>query len=102
MLAGCATGAALRNARRAENRQDYDRAVVEYSTALKRDPDNVNARTGLQRARIRSAQDHYTRGRRLAMAGKLSEAVTEYQLAAEMNPDAGEIQSELHGRIYQT
>src|SRR5262245_49967477 len=95
VIAGCATSGALRNGRRAENRQDYDRAVVEYSTALKLDPDNVDARSGLQRARIRAAQDHYARGRRLAMAGKLSDAVTEYQLAAEMNPDASEIQSAL-------
>jgi general secretion pathway protein D len=94
-LAGCATTGALRTARRAETQHDYDRAVVEYSRALKLDPDNVDARTGLQRAKVRAAGDHYARGRRLAAAGQLTNAVSEYQLAAELNPDAAEIQTEL-------
>ncbi|HEV3217909.1 MAG TPA: secretin N-terminal domain-containing protein [Vicinamibacterales bacterium] len=94
-VAGCATTGALRSARSAETQQDYDRAVVEYSRALKLDPDNVDARTGLQRAKVRSAQDHYVRGRRLAAAGQLANAVNEYQLATELNPDAAEIQTEL-------
>jgi general secretion pathway protein D len=94
-LAGCATAAALRDARRAEERQDYDMAVVEYQRALQRDPDNVNARTGLQRARLRASQDHFTRARRLSATGNLDEAVREYQLAAELNPDNREVQEEL-------
>ena len=62
-FSGCITSAALRDARRAEERQDYDVAVVEYTRAVQRDPDNVNARTGLQRARLRASQDHFTRAR---------------------------------------
>ncbi len=94
-LCGCATTSVLREARRAEERQDYDRAVVEYSRALQLDPDSVNARTGLQRAKLRAAQDHFTRARRLAALGRLDQAETEYQLAAEMNPASGEIAEEL-------
>ena len=41
-------------------------AVVEYTRALQSDPDNVNARTGVQRAKLRASQDHFTRARRLA------------------------------------
>src|SRR5687768_1473811 len=70
-LAGCATTSLLRDARRAEDRQDYDRAVVEYTRALQRDPDNIDARTGLERARLRAAQDHFARARRLAALGRL-------------------------------
>jgi general secretion pathway protein D len=95
MLSACASSGAVRNGLRAEGRQDYDRAVIEYSAALKKDPDSVDARLGLQRARVRSSLDHYAKGRRLALAGKLSEAVTEYQIAAEMNPDSAEVQFEL-------
>jgi general secretion pathway protein D len=95
LLSGCATAAALREARHAEERQDYDFAVVEYTRALQRDPDNVNARTGLQRARLRASQDHFTRARRFAGTGRLEQAVTEYQIAAEMNPDNPVIQQEL-------
>jgi general secretion pathway protein D len=93
--AGCAASGALRTARRAEIQQDYDRAVVEYSRALTSDPDNTDARSGLERAKVRAALDHYARGRQLAAAGKLGDALAEYQLAAEMNPAATEIQSEL-------
>ncbi len=93
--AGCATAGALRDARRAEERQEYDLAVVEYTRALQHDANNVNARTGLQRARLRASQDHFTRARRLAGTGNLDQAVAEYQLAAELNPDNAVIQQEL-------
>ena len=94
-LAGCATGAALREARRAEERQDYDVAVVEYNRALQRDPDNVDARTGLQRAKLRASQEHFTRARRFAANGRLDEAAVEYKLAVELNPDNPVIVQEL-------
>src|SRR4051812_27166341 len=94
-LAGCATSGALREGRKAEDRQDYDTAVIEYQRALQLNRDNINARSGLQRAKIRAAQDHFTRARRLAASGKLTDALAEYQLAAEMNPSSGEIAQEL-------
>ena len=59
----------VRVARQAELRQDYDRAVVEYSRALNAQPDNVDARTGLARAKTRAAGIHYDQGRQLAAAG---------------------------------
>ena len=95
VLSGCATTGAIRSARRAEDRQDYDRAVVEYQRALQLKPDNADARTGILRAKVRAAQDHFARARRLAALGKLDEALVEYQLAAEMNPASGEVAEEL-------
>jgi general secretion pathway protein D len=94
-LSACATSGSVRDARRAEERQDYDLAVVEYNRALQRDPDNVNARTGLQRARLRASQEHFTRARRLVANGRLEEAATEYKLAVELNPDNPVIVEEL-------
>ncbi|HET9469233.1 MAG TPA: hypothetical protein VFO48_12500 [Vicinamibacterales bacterium] len=94
-LSGCITSAALRDARRAEDRQDYDVAVIEYTRALQRDPDNTNARTGLQRAKLRASQDHWTNARRLSANGRLEEAEAEYKLAAQLNPDNREIADEL-------
>ena len=85
-LAGCATNAAFRSGERAELSQDYDRAVVEYSRALHTNPDNQAARQGLERSKLRAAQDHFTRGRRHQAAGRLEEALIELQLAAELNP----------------
>ena len=84
--AGCATAAAVRSGERAELAQNYDRAVIEYTRALQTNPDNPAARQGLERARLRSAQDHFTRGRRHHAAGRLEEALVELQTAAELNP----------------
>jgi general secretion pathway protein D len=95
LSAGCVTTRVLRDARRAEERLDYDRAVIEYTRALQLDPDSVTARTGLQRAKLRAAQEHFTRARRLSALGRLEEAVAEYQLAAELTPLSGEIADEL-------
>jgi general secretion pathway protein D len=94
-MAGCGSTGGLRVARQAELEQDYDRAVVEYSRALKEDPRNADARTGLDRAKVRAASAHYDQGRRLASAGKFSDALSEYQLAAEMNPDSAQIRAAL-------
>ena len=48
---GCASGAVGR-ARVAEQQQDYDRAVVEYTQALKERPDDKEARLALDRATV--------------------------------------------------
>lgn len=94
-LSACVTSAALRDARRAEERQDYDVAVVQYTRAVQRDPDNISARTGLQRARLRASQEHFTLARRHVANRRLDDAVAEYKLAAELNPDSRAIAEEL-------
>ena len=91
-LAGCATTAALRSGENAEAARDYDRAVVEYTRALQANPDNRSARQGLERSTLRSAQEHYTRGRRFHVSGRLNEALVELQLAAELNPNDATVQ----------
>jgi general secretion pathway protein D len=95
VLTGCATTAAFRRGRDAEQRQDYDRAVAEYTQALRLAPRNTDARLGLERARLRAAQDHFVKGRRLAALGKFEEALVEYGLAAELNPSGADIDQEL-------
>ena len=93
--AGCAASAALRHGREAERLQDYDRAVVEYTKAVRLDPDNLDARLALDRAKLRASQDHYARGRRLAATGKFNEALIEYETAAELNPTNADVEREL-------
>src|SRR5258708_52412 len=94
-LSGCATSAAFHSGRDAEQRQDYDRAVVEYTRALQMAPGNTDARLGLERARLRAAQDHFVKGRRMAALGKFEDALVEYGLAAELNPSSADIDQEL-------
>ena len=92
---GCATNPALRDARLAEAQQDFDRAVIEYTKAVRANPDDRNARASLEQAKLRAAQDHFTRARRLASVGKLDEALVEYQLALELNPTNQTIHDEM-------
>ena len=91
-LAACATSGALRQGLDAEFLQDYDRAIVEYTKVLREDPNNRDARQGLERTRVRSALEHFARGRRLAETGRLEDALVELQIAAELNPVGDEIQ----------
>lgn len=94
--AGCATtGGFAASGLRAEQAGDYDVAVAEYARAVQKKPGDRGARQALERAKLRAAQEHFTRGRRLAFAGKLDEALVEYQLAAELNPASKEVEDAL-------
>jgi general secretion pathway protein D len=88
---GCVTSGALRAGQRAELAQDYDRAIVEYTKALREHPENRETRQALERAKQRSALDHLTRGRRLHAGGRIDEALIELQIAGELNPGNADI-----------
>jgi general secretion pathway protein D len=94
-VGGCAVSTASRLARDAERRQDYDRAVAEYTKVVRLDPDNTTARLGLERAKQRAANEHFQRGRRLAAVGKYDQALVEYEAAFEFNPTSGDIEEQL-------
>jgi general secretion pathway protein D len=93
--AGCASTSSLHLAHEAEQAQDYDRAVVEYTKVLRANPGNTDARTSLERVKMRAAQDHATRAKRLAGLERWEEAVVEYQLAAELNPSDSRVDEAL-------
>ena len=95
VVAGCATSSAFKHGRDAERRRDYDRAVVEYTKALRQNPDNADARMSLDRAKLRASQDHFNRARRFAALGKLDQALVEYEVASELNPTNSDIDEEL-------
>src|SRR5688500_14523183 len=92
-LTGCATTKTLREGQNAEFLQEFDRAILEYTKALRENPDDRDARQGLQRVKLRSSVDHFARGRRLSQAGRFEEAATELQIAAELNPESNDIQN---------
>ncbi len=94
-LTGCATNSAMRAGQLAESQQDFDRAVVEYTKAVRANPNDRTVRASLEQAKIRAAQDHFTRGRRLSSIGKFEEALVELQIAAELNPSSVPIQNEM-------
>ena len=73
--AGCATAGFANRGVQAEQAGDFDLAVVEYTRAVQQKPDDRAARLALDRARLRAAQEHHTRGRRFIYASKLDEAL---------------------------
>jgi general secretion pathway protein D len=85
-VTACAAHSALREGEQAERRSDFDRAVIEYTTAVRADPDNRTARLALERAKVRASQEHFVRGRRLAAAERYEEAAIELQIATELQP----------------
>jgi tetratricopeptide (TPR) repeat protein len=85
-LLGCATSAAFRAGENAERRQDYDRAVLEYSKALTQRPDDLNIRTSLERAKRRASLEHTMQGRRMLARGLYKEALDELKLALDLEP----------------
>ena len=95
LLSGCATTASFRAGERAERAQDYDRAVVEYTKAARAKPDDRTTRLALDRARLRAAQEHYFRGRRLAAAERYDDALVEFQIASELSPAATDVEAAL-------
>ena len=97
LVAGACASATgpMKAGQQAEIASDYDRAVVEYSRALKEDPNNREAHLSLDRAKLRAAEMHFTRARRLASTGKYEEAVIEYELAHELNPASSDVETEL-------
>jgi general secretion pathway protein D len=94
-LGACATSSAFRNGERAERRQDYDRAVLEYSKALQEHPDKLEYRKSLERARLRASQEHTVAGRRLLGRGLFKEALDEFKLAYDLNPTSSTLPREI-------
>jgi len=84
-VSGCAANA-LKQARTSDELREYDLAVAQYANVLRTDPDNVEARLGLERSRLRASDAHLQRGRRLQSQGRLEDALVELQLAVELNP----------------
>ena len=86
LAAACATSSAFRAGEKAEHRRDYDQAVLEYSRALKDEPDNIHYRKSLDRARLRASENHARNGRMLLSRGVFKDALDEFRLALDLNP----------------
>jgi general secretion pathway protein D len=87
----CAPKTAVNQAHLAERQEDWDKAVVEYTNAIRRDPADKTTRLSLERAKMRATQVHTSRARRLSSTGRLEEALVEYQIAQQFSPTSSEI-----------
>ena len=95
VAAGCATYRTRRAAYLAEERNDWDEAVVHYLDLTSRDPGNVRWRSALLRAKLRASQEHFSAGQRFLTAGVVERAVLEFQQAVQLDPTNQYAQVEL-------
>ena len=89
LSSSCATTTqSIQAGERAEASKDYDRAVVEYSDGAPRQPRrHRRPALALERVKLRGAQEHAARGRRLAAAERYEEAVVEYPARGRAESD---------------
>ena len=91
----CASSGTLRRGEAAEQRQDYDVAVAEYTNLVRERPNDANVRLALERVKLRASADHVRVAHRLSATGKLDQAMVEYELALELNPTSSEVDDAL-------
>jgi general secretion pathway protein D len=83
---GCASQKASRESREAVKHENWDAAVYHYLELVAKDPENIEARIGLRRARQNAANDHFQRGLAFREIGRLIEARDEIQMAVQLDP----------------
>jgi general secretion pathway protein D len=72
----------------AEARQDYEQAFDYFKQAYTLKPKDLTYRTAFERNRFQAASSHVHRGQGLREAGKLDEAVVEFQKAMDIDPSS--------------
>ena len=77
---------AYREGRKAEERKDWDTALVDYEKAKSADPANALYVLHEQQARLNASLLHLKNGRQLLKEGKQDEAAGELQKAARIDP----------------
>ncbi|HEV2383176.1 MAG TPA: hypothetical protein VG206_25705 [Terriglobia bacterium] len=78
--------AAYREGRKAELRNDYDTAVIDYQQALKYEPENPKYLIANKQARTKAGNFHYRQGMELLGEGRADEAAGEFQRASKIDP----------------
>jgi len=79
----------------AEARQNYEEAYEDYKQAFDLKPKDLAYRAAYDRSRFLAGASHVHRGQLLREAGKLQEALTEFQKAAEIDPSSFIAQQEI-------
>ena len=79
----------------AEARQNYEAAFDFYKQAYEQKPRDLAYRASYERTRFLAAASHVHRGQLLREAGKLKEALTEFQKAAEIDSSSFIAQQEI-------
>ena len=79
----------------AEARQNYEQAYDYYKQAYDQKPQDVSYRAAYERLRFLAGASHVHRGQLLREAGRLEEALAEFQKAVEIDPASAIAKQEL-------
>ena len=90
----------LKQGQEAEGRKEWDKALQIYEQALASDPADQAYQLSVRRARFQAAQGHVDKGQDLRKAGKLEEALTEFQKAFALDASSSIAEQELR-RTYE-
>src|SRR5471032_3275464 len=74
---------------RAEARQQYEDAYQYFKQAYDLHPEDVQFRSAFERTKFLAGASHVHRGQVMRDAGKLEDAMKEFQLAATIDPSSG-------------
>ena len=78
----------FKKGRLAESRQNYEQAYDLYKQAFDQNPQDVGYRAAFERLRFLAGASHVHRGQLLREAGRLQEALAEFQKAADIDPSS--------------
>ena len=81
--------------KQAEARQNYEQAFDYYKQAYDQKPDELFYRSAYERLRFLAGASHVHRGQLLREAGRLEEALAEFQKAAEIDPSSAIAKQEI-------
>ena len=81
--------------RDAEARQNYEQAYDYYKQAYDKNPRDISYRAAFERLRFLAGASHVHRGQLLREAGRLQEALVEFQKAAEIDPSSAIAKQEI-------
>jgi general secretion pathway protein D len=79
----------------AEARQNYEQAYDLYKQAYDKNPQDLSYRSAYERLRFLAGASHVHRGQLLREAGRLEEAMAEFQKAAEIDPSSAIAKQEI-------
>ena len=69
-------------------KDDWDKALQLYMSALDKNPNNLAYTIGMRRARFQAGQMHVNRGQKLRTDGKVEDAMAEFQKAIVADPSS--------------
>lgn len=80
----------------AEARQNYEQAYDFYKQAYDKNPQDLSYRSAFERLRFLAGASHVHRGQLLRDAGRLDEAMAEFQKAADIDPSSAIAKQEIN------